>query len=193
MEKNKGKGITAGKVFSAIWRGFLMLLVTILAVTAVALAYDKFANKSKIPSAFGYSLLVIATPSMADTIDAGDAIIIKKAASYAVGDVVTYFPADEDYSVTHRIVRIDGDKFYTKGDANPSEDPDPVFLGQIVGKVEKQIPKIGYLIEWLKSPAGIMFAAAIAILVVALIIIEDKWQTPEKTEEKDFSEGEAEV
>ena len=144
MGNNKKNGITVGKVFSAIWRGFVILLITVLATTAVALAYDKFTNKSKIPCAFGYSLLVIATPSMADSIDAGDAIIIKRAAEYAVGDVVTYFPAGEDYSVTHRIVRIEGDRFYTKGDANPSEDPDPVYAGQIVGKVEKHLPKVGY-------------------------------------------------
>lgn len=189
MEKNKSKGITAGRVFAVIWRGVLVLLITALATTAVSLAYDKFVNKSRIPSVFGYSLLVIATPSMADAIDAGDAIIIKKAEVYAVGDVITYFPADEDYSVTHRIVRIDGDKFYTKGDANPSEDPDPVFAAQIVGKVEKQIPKAGFLIEWLKSPSGIAFAAAFAVIIIALIVIDEKWQSPEKTEEKKISGG----
>lgn len=170
------KSGVAGKVFSVIWRGILILLVTVLALTAGALAYDKFVKKSKIPSVFGYSVLVIATPSMSGAIETGDAIIIKKSAAYEVGDVITYFPADEDFSVTHRIVRIEGDKFYTKGDANPSEDPSPVFIEQIAGKVTKKIDKAGYFIEWLKSPTGIIFAAIFIVLLILIMVIEDRWR-----------------
>ena len=162
------------RVFSAIWRVMLILLAAVLAITAGALAYDKFVKKSKIPSVFGYSVLIIASPSMTGAIEAGDAIIIKNSDSYAVGDVITYFPADESYSVTHRIVRTEGDKFYTKGDANPSEDPDPVLIEQIAGKVVVKLNKVGYFIEWLKSPAGIICAATFIVLLILIIVIEDK-------------------
>lgn len=162
------------RVFSAIWRVMLILLATVLAITAGALAYDKFVKKSKIPSVFGYSMLIIASPSMTGAIEAGDAIIIKNSESYAVGDVITFFPADESFSVTHRIVRTEGDKFYTKGDANPSEDPDPVLIEQIAGKVVVKLNKVGYFIEWLKSPAGIIFAATSIVLLILIIVIEDK-------------------
>lgn len=162
------------RVFSAIWRVMLILLAAVLAITAGALAYDKFVKKSKIPSVFGYSVLIIASPSMTGAIEAGDAIIIKNSDSYAVGDVITYFPADESFSVTHRIVRTEGDKFYTKGDANPSEDPDPVLIEQIAGKVAVKLNKVGYFIEWLKSPVGIIFAATFIVLLILIIVIEDK-------------------
>ena len=162
------------RVFPAIWRVLLILLAAVLAITAGALAYDKFVKKSKIPSVFGYSVLIIASPSMTGAIEAGDAIIIKNSDSYAVGDVITYFPADESFSVTHRIVRTEGDKFYTKGDANPSEDPDPVLIEQIAGKVAVKLNKVGYFIEWLKSPAGIFFAATFIVLLILIIVIEDK-------------------
>ena len=95
-----------GRVFSAIWRVMLILLAVILAISACTLAYDKFVKKSKIPSVFGYSVLIVASPSMTGSIEAGDAIIIKKSDSYAVGDVITYFPEDESFSVTHRISRL---------------------------------------------------------------------------------------
>ena len=131
-------------------------------------------KKSKIPSVFGYSVLIVASPSMTGAIEAGDAIIIKKSDSYAVGDVITYFPADENFSVTHRIVRMEGDKFYTKGDANQSEDSDPVLIEQIVGKVAVKLDKVGYFIEWLKSPVGIIFAATFIVLLILIIVIEDK-------------------
>lgn len=163
-----------GRVFSAIWRVILILLAAVLAITSGALAYDKFVKKSKIPSVFGYSMLIIASPSMTGSIEAGDAIIIKNSDSYAVGDVITYFPADESISVTHRIVRMEGDKFYTKGDANQSEDPDPVLIEQIAGKVAVKLDKVGYFIEWLKSPVGIIFAATFIVLLILIIVIADK-------------------
>lgn len=163
-----------GRVFSAIWRVMLILLAVVLAISACTLAYDKFVKKSKIPSVFGYSVLIVASPSMTGAIEAGDAIIIKKSDSYAVGDVITYFPADEKFSVTHRIVRMEGDKFYTKGDANQSEDPDPVLIEQIAGKVAVKLDKVGYFIEWLKSPVGIIFAATFIVLLILIIVIEDK-------------------
>ena len=163
-----------GRVFSAIWRVMLILLAVILAISACTLAYDKFVKKSKIPSVFGYSVLIVASPSMTGAIEAGDAIIIKNSDSYAVGDVITYFPADESFSVTHRIVRMEGDKFYTKGDANQSEDPDPVLIEQIAGKVAVKLDKVGYFIGWLKSPAGIIIAAAFIVLLILIIVIEDK-------------------
>ena len=162
------------RVFSAIWRVMLILLAVILAISACTLAYDKFVKKSKLPSVFGYSVLIIASPSMTGAIEAGDAIIIKNSDSYAVGDVITYFPADESFSVTHRIVRTEGYKFYTKGDANPSEDPDPVLIEQIAGKVAVKLNKVGYFIEWLKSPSGIIFAATFIVLLILIIVIEDK-------------------
>lgn len=165
-----------GRVFSAIWRVILILLAVILAISACTLAYDKFVKKSKIPSVFGYSVLIIASPSMTGSIEAGDAIIIKNSDSYAVGDVITYFPADESFSVTHRIVRTEGDKFYTKGDANQSEDPDPVLIEQIAGKVAVKLDKVGYFIEWLKSPVGIIFAATFIVLLIMIIVIKDKWR-----------------
>lgn len=163
-----------GRVFSAIWRVMLILLAVILAISACTLAYDKFVKKSKIPSVFGYSMLIVASPSMTGAIEAGDAIIIKNSDSYAVGDVITYFPEDESFSVTHRIVRMEGDKFYTKGDANQSEDSDPVLIEQIVGKVAVKLDRVGYFIEWLKSPVGIIFAATFIVLLILIIVIEDK-------------------
>lgn len=163
-----------GRVFSAIWRVMLILLAVILAISACTIAYDKFVKKSKIPSVFGYSMLIVASPSMTGAIEAGDAIIIKNSDSYAVGDVITYFPEDESFSVTHRIVRMEGDKFYTKGDANQSEDSDPVLMEQIVGKVAVKLDKVGYFIEWLKSPVGIIFAATFIVLLILIIVIEDK-------------------
>lgn len=174
MEKTENKKISAESILSSLWRILLGAIIAILVLVAGTLAYDKFVKKSPIPSIFGRSLLIIATPSMTGSIEAGDAIIIKKSDDYAVGDVITYFPADEATSVTHRIVRIEGDKYYAKGDANNSEDPDPIVISQIAGKMVGHIPKIGIVIEWLRTWQGIAFMLAVGAVIVALVMVAGK-------------------
>lgn len=171
MEKTEKKKISFSGVVALAVKIVLGALVALLVFVAANLAYDKYVKKSAIPSVFGKSVLVIATPSMSGSIDAGDAIIIEKSNSYKKGDVVTYFPVAEATSVTHRIVRIEGDKYYTKGDANESEDPDPVFKNQIAGKVVIRMPKLGIIIEWLRTWQGIAFLAATGAVIVALFMV----------------------
>lgn len=62
--------------------------------------------------------------------------------------------------------QTEGNRYYTKGDANLSEDPEPVYFKQIVGEVVLTIPKVGIFIEWLKTPSGIISAVAFMALVV---------------------------
>lgn len=172
--ENENKKISAADVLSWSLRILLGAIIAFLVFAAAVLAYDKYVKKSAIPSFFGKSLLVIATPSMSGSIEAGDAIIIEKKNGYEVGDVITYFPAAESTSVTHRIVRIEGDRYYAKGDANESEDPDPIFKTQIAGKMVKRIPKIGVVIEWLRTWQGIAFIIAVGAVVVALVMVAGK-------------------
>lgn len=174
MKTTENKKISAGSIISFVWRILLGIIIAILVFVAGSLAYDKYVKKSPIPSVFGKSLLIIATPSMTGSVEAGDAIIIKKSDSYGVGDVITYFPAAETTSVTHRIVRIEGDKYYAKGDANESEDPDPIFASQIAGKMVGRIPKIGIVIEWLRTWQGIAFLLAVGAVIIALVMVAGK-------------------
>lgn len=171
MDSTHNNKASTRQVLSVVFRVILALILAFLLFVAGTLAYDKFVNKSRIPSFFGKSVLIIATPSMADELQAGDMVVIEKSDSYKVGDIITYFPASEQISVTHRIVRIEGDKFYAKGDANNTEDPDPVYQSQIVGKTVRVLPKVGIVVEWLRTWQGIAFMVAIAVLVVTLIAI----------------------
>lgn len=179
MKTNKSKIISVRSIFSALWRLILGLITVFLVFVAVVLAYDKYVEKARIPSFFGKSALVIATPSMSGSIEAGDLIIITKSYKYELDDIITYFPAGEGTSVTHRIVRIEGEKYYTKGDANNSEDPDPVFITQIAGKMTGSIPKVGIIIEWLSTWQGIAFILAVGAVVVAIVTIADGYEDEE--------------
>lgn len=191
MKTNKSKIISVGSIFSALWRLILGLITVFLVFVAVVLAYDKYVEKARIPSFFGKSALVIATPSMSGSIEAGDLIIITKSYKYELDDVITYFPAGEGTSVTHRIVRIEGEKYYTKGDANNSEDPDPVFITQIAGKMTGSIPKVGIIIEWLSTWQGIAFILAVGAVVVAIVTIADGYEDEEPETENAAENGTA--
>ena len=191
MKTNKLKMISVRSIFSALWRLILGLITVFLVFVAVVLAYDKYVEKARIPSFFGKSALVIATPSMSGSIEAGDLIIITKSYKYELDDVITYFPAGEGTSVTHRIIRIEGEKYYTKGDANNSEDPDPVFITQIAGKMTGSIPKIGIIIEWLSTWQGIAFILAVGAVVVAIVTIADGYEDEEPETENAVENGTA--
>lgn len=187
MKGTKNKRIPVRKIFSVSSKVILGLIIAFLVFVAGTLTYDKFVKKSAIPSFFGNSVLVIATPSMSGSIETGDMIIIKKSGSYEVGDVITYFPASEATSVTHRIVRIEGEKFYTKGDANESEDPDPVFITQIVGKMTGRIPKMGIVIEWLRTWQGILFMVAVGAVIVAIVMISGRNDDEDEVTEEAYA------
>ncbi len=74
----------------------------------------------------------VETGSMEDKIHAGDYILLCKRENYQIGDVVTF--TVDNYFVTHRIIKIEGDKITTKGDANNLEDKE-IDQNQIVGKM----------------------------------------------------------
>lgn len=177
------------RILSVSSKVLLGAIIVLLAFVAAVLAYDKFVKKSAIPSFFGRSLLVIATPSMTGSVDAGDAIIIKKSATYEVGDVITYFPAGESVSVTHRIVRIEGEKYYAKGDANEAEDPDPIFSTQIAGKMTVRLPNLGIIIEWLRTWQGVAFIVSIGAVVVALVMVANPNEEARSAEESAADNG----
>ena len=76
--ENENKKISVANVLSWSLRILLGAIIAFLVFAAAVLAYDKYVKKSAIPSFFGKSLLVIATPSMSGSVEAGDAIIIEK-------------------------------------------------------------------------------------------------------------------
>ena len=104
---------------------------------------------------FRFGLLVIASESMADEIDKGDAVVYERYEEQMleVGDVIVF--EHDGVKVVHRIIdikRIDSqNRYYTKGDAN--EDPDPYYVtdGDIIGVFEFKIAFIGYPSIWLRE------------------------------------------
>ena len=110
---------------------------------------------------------------MEPAIMTGDIIVSHGQNNYALNDVITFKNSDNRI-VTHRISEItkknNGEEFFTKGDANRSQDFDAITYGQIIGKVVFIVPKLGYLVSFSKSLPGIM----ILVLIPALLFITDE-------------------
>ena len=95
----------------------------------------------------------VKTGSMEDGIHAGDYILIHKKNTYKVGDVVTF--KKDGYHVTHRIIKKNGNKVVTKGDANNIED-DEININSIIGKVIYTGGILNFLIDYKYFIAGFL-------------------------------------
>ncbi len=73
--------------------------------------------------------------SMAPFIRDGDTIHLRNRASYNRGDVVLL--TNDQVLLVHRIVRKDQHGVITRGDACTHDDPGPVDIAEILGKVYK--------------------------------------------------------
>ncbi len=96
----------------------------------------------------------VETGSMEDGIHAGDYVLIFKANTYKIGDVITF--KKDGYYVTHRIVKKHKKGIVTKGDANNTED-DAIKISSIVGKVIYVGGALNIIIKFKYAIASLFF------------------------------------
>jgi signal peptidase I len=153
------------KIFKTIYHVLLGAIVLI----AVLLIISTF------PITGNFKTLMVLSGSMEPAIRTGSVVVIKPEAQYKIGDVVT-FGKDTITQVptTHRIVSsraVEGVLlFTTKGDANNAPDVTEIRQSDIHGKVLFSVPYFGYLVNFVRKPAGII----IIIVIPALFIIYDE-------------------
>ena len=99
------------------------------------------------------SIFKVETGSMEDGIHAGDYILIMTKKTYHKNEIVTY--KKDDFFITHRIIKIDGNEVVTKGDANNTPDK-PIKMNDIVGKVMLSGGILNFLVDFKFGIAGIL-------------------------------------
>lgn len=162
----------------------LISLAIILCATLIFVAgwlcFDRFVNKSKVPSFIGYASLTVATGSMSGTIEEGDFIIIKKTGNYKIGDIITFIHPGEKIPTTHRIIQKNSDgSFITKGDANNSQDIRVVTQNEIFGEVVSVWHGFGIFIGWFTSGGGFIYVLSL-VLIIGMSVYVLKKSKPEK-------------
>jgi signal peptidase len=116
---------------------------------------------------------------MEPALSPGDAVVVDAvdAGAIAVGDVITFRrTAGDDVPTTHRVVDVvtgeAGVAFETKGDANEDADASLVTPDRLVGKVVLTIPYIGYVVQFVNSPAGFL---ALVVVPLGLLLLTEVW------------------
>jgi signal peptidase I len=113
------------------------------------------------------SFSVVDGISMNPLLHAGDLVVSRAAPAYHVGDVVLYKNQILHREVLHRILKIQGDRFFFKGDNNSFVDPAYATRGQLVGKMWFHVPSAGSALTWVGKPShSAIVAAAISLLLL---------------------------
>ncbi|WP_052421151.1 signal peptidase I [Paenibacillus sp. FSL R7-0273] len=154
----------------------IFLLVLISAVTS--------RMNGGTPKVLGKEILTVLSGSMEPGIKTGAIIAVNpvkdeaQQTAFQPGDVITYTAVDGSGSlITHRIVSVSGTgaglAYITKGDNNDAQDPSPIPAGNVVASyADFTVPLIGFLMNWVKSTAGIIIVILTpgVYLVVSSII-----------------------
>lgn len=124
--------------------GFVATALSVAVVISVAML---------ISCQFRFGAIVIATGSMTGEINKGDVIVYERYDDQTIreGQVIVF--SQHSGLIIHRVIRIDeigGEvRYYTKGDANTTEDSGYRTDADIVGLTDFKIAYVGYPTLWL--------------------------------------------
>ena len=139
--------------------GKLILVLVILACLPVPVA-----------RLCGYEVYDVVSGSMEPAIPVGSAVFVRALppAQIEAEDVIAF--QSHDRVITHRVVENNKPEssLVTQGDANAQPDPEAVPYGNVIGRVERHVPGLGWLLGTYTAGSGriylICFAAAGALL-----------------------------
>lgn len=140
-----------------------------------------------IPKLMGIKIYGVMTGSMEPAYSVGGVVYVKScdASKISKGDVITFrLGTDTEAVMTHRVLQMDGSFFVTKGDANNTEDPEPVSYDRLIGKVVFFVPKLAGLANFVDSATGRYFFILLFALSLIFWIAGDMLKTGEKEKKR---------
>ena len=97
--------------------------------------------------------------------------------SLDIGDVITYMASREEVK-THRIAGVveeEGNpaeiRFRTRNDHSGAENATLVYYRNVLGIPVIGIPLLGYIFDWLQTPAGWITVGAVGIFWLLLVLL----------------------
>lgn len=120
---------------------------------------------------FGVRMYTVGSGSMEPTIKSGSVVVIAPRKAYGPGEIISFWTKTEGGAqiITHRVERIGGNVYITKGDANRAAD-EPVEPRLVIGKVVAVIPYLGNMVEEIKSR---MIIKIILVTPALMIVINE--------------------
>lgn len=156
------------KKVKKIWDAVTTTLVVLVVIFAVFLMGSRLV---------GLQVFNVISGSMEPNYSVGDLIYVKDVDpdSIKVNDPITFVLNEDLIVATHRVVAIDSEnrQFITKGDANQTEDANPVHFNNVIGVPVFAIPLLGYVSEYIQSPPGMYVAIAFGVVLLAAVFLPD--------------------
>lgn len=120
---------------------FIFIIISFIILSLIFIINNKEIIQEQLP----IRLLIIKSNSMYPTLEINDIVIIRKANSYNINDIITYSEGNKTL-ITHRIIDVVDTGVITKGDNNNIEDGKIIEFQNIKGKtifiINKKYQKI---------------------------------------------------
>ena len=165
----------------------LIWLFVIFSLVITILVFSAQGSKDGVPSLFGKSLITISTDSMEPTYKVGDLVFMEKLSDKEIenlqpGQIITFrAPIDIDGDGikgdinTHRIEKVEGNSFITKGDHNlipdnEGDDPYTVHTSEVIGLCTEdgKLDGVGNVISFLRSSLGFFLCIVLPLILFFL-------------------------
>ena len=147
------------KTISNIFTTFIILLSLVLITIGI------------LPHVTEYDGYYVTSDSMYPAIKKGDLVFTKEVSFEEIeeGDVLTFTKEGSEKWFSHRVVKINDVKksFRTKGDNNNAEDPGYTSFDNVVGRVDKKMPLVGFFPMFLDSIWGKVILFVIYVVYIA--------------------------
>jgi len=123
---------------------------------------------------FGYRPVLVLSGSMEPYMMTNGIALTKEVDSMddiSIDDVITFHvnQNDKPIRITHRIIAIEGDTIYTKGDNNNVDDGIPLSIDHVEAKVTHVFNQTAWLVaKWHSGPAGKVMLLSFAAFIIML-------------------------
>jgi len=130
---------------------------------------------------FGWRVDTVFSGSMEPKLKVGSVVVTRpvKAEDIKVGDIITFYSPLKERLTSHRVIAVEQGSsfdFRTKGDASEDADPFLISAQNVVGKVCFDIPWVGYVTQFVKTPLGLLLIICIPGMVIIVTEIRSIWR-----------------
>jgi signal peptidase len=129
----------------------------------------------------GWRVDAVLSGSMEPQLKVGGVVVTRPLSSDPVqpGDIITFYSPLIKQMITHRVVSVESGElvyFRTKGDANDHPDPFIVPAPNVSGKVCFHVPYLGFAMQAIKTPLGILLTLLIPGAIVIVMEATNIWR-----------------
>ena len=165
------------RILSLLLRALGSLLMLGVLLCAAVLA---------VPRLLGQQVYAVVSGSMEPALPVGSLVFVDGCDpdTLGPGEIIAF--SRRSSVVTHRVVENQAAerRLITRGDANSTEDPDPVPYPSVLGRVHGHIPVLGRFLLLFSSGPGKIGASSLALAGFVLILAGEQLAKPEKKKEE---------